>query len=132
MTQPRILVLIASTRSGSLNARLAQFIARELQLVGAEVTVPDLRDYALPLYDGDLEATAGVPEPAQRLHALMREHVGIFIASPEYNANASPLLLNLLAWVSRVQEHGGQMAAFARPTFALGSASPGGFGVTGA
>jgi chromate reductase len=33
-----------------------------------------------------------------------------------------------LAWVSRVSENGGMAAAFGTPVFALGSASPGGFG----
>lgn len=38
-----------------------------------------------------------------------------------------PLLVNLLAWISRVTVNGGMAAAF-RPVFAIGSASPGGFG----
>jgi len=128
MTTPRFLVFAASTREGSFNKRLADFISRKLTHNGAQVTPLDLRDYPLPLYDGDLEARSGVPVEGERLHALFCGHDGIFIASPEYNANVTPLLANVLAWISRVTEHGGMAAAFGHPVFALGSASPGGFG----
>lgn len=128
MHMPRILVLAASTRTGSFNRRLAELASRRLEAAGAQVTHPDLRNYRLPIYDADLEKAEGMPEAAQKLHELFRTHDGIFIASPEYSANASPLLLNMLAWVSRVRDHGGIPAAFGRAVFALGSASPGGLG----
>ena len=126
--QPTILVLAGSTRTGSLNRRLAELAAAQIGAAGGRVSSLDLRDYPLPLYDGDLEATSGVPEAAQRLHERLRTSDGVFIASPEYNANVTPLLLNMVAWVSRVSDHGGMAAAFGRPVYAIGAASPGGFG----
>lgn len=128
MTNPKILVLAASVRNGSFNARLAARVGSGLEAAGASVTRVDLRDHALPIYDADLEAAEGIPAAATALHALFRNHSGIFIASPEYNANASPLLVNILTWLSRVTDGGGIAAAFGTPVFALGSASPGGFG----
>jgi NAD(P)H-dependent FMN reductase len=91
---------------------------------GTTVTRLDLGDYKLPIYDPDLEEDEGLHDAALRLHKQFRSHRGIFIASPEYNANLSPLLLNVLTWVSRVSEDGGTEAAFGLPVFALGSASP--------
>lgn len=128
MPSPRILVLAASTRTGSFNRALAELACRKLEAEGAEVTYPDLKNYRLPVYDADQEKAEGLPEAARKLHDLFRSHDGIFIASPEYGANISPLLANLLAWVSRVRDHGGTPAAFGQPVFALGAASPGALG----
>ncbi|MGY4517077.1 NAD(P)H-dependent oxidoreductase [Lysobacter sp. HA18] len=128
MSSPRVLVIPGSNRTGSFNRSLAKLVARELRAQGADVTEVDLREYALPLYDGDLEAEQGVPEPARRLHAMFRESAGVFIVSPEYNAGIPPLTKNTIDWISRVREDGGIPAAFGGPVFALGSASPGGLG----
>jgi chromate reductase, NAD(P)H dehydrogenase (quinone) len=128
MSNPKILVFAASLRKGSLNRRLADTAAPLFQAEGAEVTKIDLHDYAMPVYDGDIEADQGLPQAAQDLHELFRAHDGIFIASPEYNASHTPLMANVLAWVSRVVEHGGMAAAFGKPVFALGSVSPGAYG----
>lgn len=128
MASPRILVFSGSIRSGSFNVRLAKLAARALAEAGATVTAISLRDYPLPIYDGDTEAAAGPPEHAVALQALFSAHQGIFIAAPEYNAGVSPLLKNTIDWISRVRDNGGQAAAFGRPVFALGSASPGPLG----
>lgn len=128
MAAAKLLVFAASLRAGSFNRQLAQNAAQEFTRQGAEVTLLDLKEYALPIYDGDLEQSGGIPLPARELHGVLRAHQGVFIASPEYNAGLTPLLVNLLSWVSRVKEEGGQGAAFGTPVYALGSASPGGFG----
>lgn len=128
MTSPCILSFAASTRVGSFNKCLADHVSAKLGEAGAQVTRLDLTEFSLPIYNEDLESRHGLPQAARDLHALFRGHHGVFIASPEYNANATPLLVNLLAWVSRVREHGGMGAGFGRAVFALGSASPGGFG----
>jgi NAD(P)H-dependent FMN reductase len=124
----RILVFSGSARKGSFNQRLADLAARAIGEAGGEVTRLSLRDYPLPIYDGDDEEAGGPPENARRLHEVFRSHGGVFIASPEYNAGVTPLLKNTIDWVSRVRDQGGQAAAFGRPVFAIGSASPGGLG----
>jgi chromate reductase len=106
MTTPlplRLLVLCASTRTGSLNRRLAQAAADRLAAVGAETRLVDLDDYPVPLYRGDIEAAEGVPEGARNLAADLARHDGIVIVSPEYNYSMPGTLKNLLDWVSRIK-----------------------------
>lgn len=128
-SRPRILVFAGSTRSGSLNARLAALVVKSVALRDAEPTLLSLADYAMPLYDGDLEAEKGVPEAARRLAEQMTAHEGIFIASPEYNQSVTPLLKNTIDWVSRIRPDGPRAPSpWKGRVFALGSASPGYFG----
>jgi NAD(P)H-dependent FMN reductase len=127
MSAPRILVFSGSVRAGSLNAKLAQAAARELAAMGADVHAITLGDYAMPIYDGDLEAEHGPPEAATALATLMLAHAGVFIACPEYNASITPLLKNTIDWVSRVKLPGGA-SPFKNRVFALGAASPGAMG----
>jgi NAD(P)H-dependent FMN reductase len=100
MTTPRILVFAGSARSASLNKRLAAVAARAVQAAGAQATLLDLRDYELPLYDGDLEQR-GLPPKLAELKALFKAHHGLLLACPEYNGSITPLLKNTLDWVSR-------------------------------
>ena len=126
MSVPKILVFAGSIRSGSHNARLAALAAKELALAGAEVTRISLEDYPLPLYDGDDEQKNGAPAHAQSLKSMMAAHHGVFIASPEYNASITPLLKNMIDWISVVREAGEpNLAAYQDRVFALGGASPG-------
>jgi len=129
MKQPKIMVLSGSVRSGSVNTKLAALVGKKLALADAQVTNLSLKDYPLPLYDGDFEAEKGVPDPAQKLKRLFQAQDGIFIACPEYNAGITPLLKNTLDWISRVSEPGKPVKpAFRNQIYAIGSASPGGFG----
>ena len=126
---PKILVFAGSYRNGSYNARLASAAAKELALADADVTMISLIDYEMPIFDANLEASKGPPEAALRLKRMMSAHAGIFIASPEYNASLTPLLKNVLDWVSRVRVHGEPtLVAYKNRAFALGSASNGTYG----
>jgi chromate reductase len=128
MGDAKILVFSASLRTGSHNAKLARLAARILAELGAKTTLLDLGRYPLPVYHGDIEKGQGVPQEAQALHAQFRAHDGVFIATPEYNSGLPPLLVNLLAWTSRVSDQGGQAAAFGSKVFAISAASPGALG----
>ena len=130
MRSVRILVFSGSTRSGSLNGKLAGEVVRELALADAEVTRISLADFPLPLYDGDLEKEKGVPEPAHKLKKLFQSHDGVFMACPEYNAGVTPILKNAIDWISRLADPGEPPAVAFKQNrvFALGSASPGTFG----
>ncbi len=97
----KILFLAGSARNASINKHLAR-AAYEIAIAkGADATFVDLRDYPMPLYDGDLEDESGVPESAQQLKEVFAAHKGLFIASPEYNSSFSPLLKNCIDWMSR-------------------------------
>lgn len=125
MRNPRIIVCSGSVRGGSHNTKLAALVAKRLSILDADVTHLSLKEYPLPIYDGDHEADNGVPENAKRLHRLLVGHDGVFLACPEYNAGITPLLKNTLDWISRVKEPG---EPYRNKVFALGAASPGGFG----
>lgn len=125
----RLLFLAGSAREASFNRRLARLAHDVAEANGLAATLADIGDYPMPIYDGDYEKKEGVPENASKLKALMEVHQGVFIASPEYNASVSPLLKNTLDWVSRLtEEGGGPLMVYKSRVFALGSASPGGFG----
>lgn len=129
MPAPKILVFSSSTRTGSLNTKLAALAAKELTLNDVDVTRISLVDYPLPLYDADLDARAGQPANALRLKQMIMAHQGVFIASAEYSASVTPVLKNAIDWVSRVREKGDPAyAAFKNRVFAVSSASvePGG------
>ena len=124
-----ILAFAGSTRKDSFNKKLVKIAAQGAKEAGAEVTVIDLRDFPMPLYDGDLEAVEGLPENALKLKALMRQQQGFLIASPEYNSGYSAVLKNSIDWVSRVSEQGERpLVAFAGKTASIMSASPGALG----
>lgn len=124
----KILAFPGSSREGSLNKKLIGLAANACEKAGATLTLIDLKDYALPIYDGDIEAKSGLPENAKRLKQLAKTHAAFLIASPEYNGSFSPLLKNAIDWMSR-QEAGEQsLEAFQGKAAALLSASPGKLG----
>src|SRR5688572_5555125 len=100
-------------RKGSYNRRLADYMSKKFgNAPGVSVLAIDLANYPLALYDANAEEQFGIPASALELHEAFRTSHGVFIASPEYNANVSPLLSNALAWMSRVHTDGGMHSAF--------------------
>jgi chromate reductase, NAD(P)H dehydrogenase (quinone) len=99
----RVLVFAASLRGGSLNDRLASLAARVATEKGAVVDRATMADFDCPSYDGDAEASDGVPVGAQRLHERLVAADAFVIASPEYNASMPGVLKNAIDWVSRVR-----------------------------
>lgn len=124
----KILVFSGSIRRESVNRRLAEAAARAVGEAGGEVTYLDLRDYPLPIYDGDLEAAEGLPANAIALKQLFKDHAGIFIVSPEYNGFFPPLLKNTIDWVSRQHGQESGLVPYAGKVAAICAASPGGLG----
>lgn len=125
---PRLLAFAGSLRTGSYNRRLIRVLAAGGREAGAEVDLIELRDYPLPIYDGDIEAV-GMPDQARALQALMAEHDGLLIATPEYNGSMPALVKNTLDWVSRPLADGRMGTALFRGKVAgICSASPGALG----
>ncbi len=125
MSSPRVLVFAGSNRLGSLNRKLASHAADALRRAGLDVTFADLRDYPMPLYDGDLEANAGTPTEAKSFKDLVRAHDGFVIASPEYNGSFAALLKNAIDWASRPEPGEKPLLAFRGKKAAILSTSPG-------
>ena len=125
----KLLFFAGSARKESMNKKLAKLAADMAQDAGAQITHIDLKDFEMPLYDGDVEAQNGIPENAKKLKQLFVEHDGFFIASPEYNSSMPPLLKNTLDWISRPhEEKEASLIAFNGKIAALGAVSPGGLG----
>lgn len=125
---PKILAFAGSTREASCHKKLVKIAAAGAREAGAEVTYIDLRDFPLPLYDGDLEAAEGIPDNARKLKELMLAHQGLLIASPEYNSSISGVLKNVIDWISRPEQGEPFLAVFVDKVAAIMSASPGGLG----
>jgi NAD(P)H-dependent FMN reductase len=62
---------------------LVRIAGEAARAAGAEVTLLDLRDLPMPVYDGDLEANEGLPENAKKLKAELLSHAGLLLACPE-------------------------------------------------
>jgi NAD(P)H-dependent FMN reductase len=128
MTKPKILAFAGSTRTDSFNKKLVKIAADGAKDAGSDITVIDLRDFAMPLYDGDLEQQDGLPQNARKLKDLMLSHQGILISSPEYNSSISGVLKNTIDWTSRQSQGEESLACFKGKVAAIMSASPGGLG----
>lgn len=116
----RILVMAASTRTGSINQALARSIADEIRRTETSVSIVDLADYPMPLYDADLESADGVPATVHDLAGPITAADVLIIVSPEYNGAFTPLLKNTIDWLTRVDT-----SILARLQVLLASASPG-------
>jgi chromate reductase, NAD(P)H dehydrogenase (quinone) len=128
MNKVKILIFAGSARKDSLNKKLAKLAADEVSVVGAEASLVDLKDFPMPLYDGDLEAESGLPPEAKKFKELLKSSHAFIIASPEYNSSISPLLKNVLDWASRKENGEAPLEAFSGKVAAIMSASPGGLG----
>lgn len=125
----KLLMFAGSARKASTNKQLAALAASTAKEAGAEVTLIDLADFDMPIYNGDIEADTGLPETAKRLKQLFVEHDGFFIASPEYNSSISAVLKNALDWISRPHiENEPGLWAFQGKVAAIGSIAPGALG----
>lgn len=125
----KILAFAGSARADSFNRKLIAIAAQGAETAGAEVTVVDLRDYAMPIFDQDYEAQQGMPENARQLKRHLIASDGILISSPEYNSGYSGLLKNCIDWVSRAEAPDEKrLIAFRGKCVSLMSASPGKLG----
>ena len=119
----RILAFSGSARRESLNKKLLAVTVAAVRGGGGKVTLVDLTDFPLPVYNGDLEDAKGMPANAKKLIRLINRHPALLIASPEYNSMITPLLKNTVDWCSRADVN-----PFTGKVAAVVSASPGQFG----
>ena len=123
-----ILIISGSSRAGSLNRKLAGFAAGKLRSKGVEVHEFDLRALRLPIYDGDLELSEGVPASVVDLQVAVSNCDGLMVITPEYNGFPTPLLINAFDWLSRIVATPSKpsgLAVTANKPVGLLSASPG-------
>ena len=97
----KVLAFAASFRQGSWNRKLLGVAVEVARANGAEVDLAEFREFAMPLYDADLQMAEGIPSGAQLLSARIRAADGILLASPEYNCSMPGTVKNAIDWVSR-------------------------------
>lgn len=95
---PILLGIPGALRAGSTNRLL---LAQARAAFGE--ARQDEADLRLPLYDGDLEESEGIPAEVQRLADQIAAADAVVIACPEYNKAPPGVVKNALDWVSRVK-----------------------------
>lgn len=118
------ITMCGSLRKGSINEVLRRHMSEKLREAGVAVTDLDLADFPMPIFNQDIEDAGETPEAAKRLADLFRTNDIIFIATPEYNGGVTPLVANMLAWVSRQ----GKPSPFRHAIFGIGGVSNGKYG----
>ena len=124
----KILALSGSTRTESLNKRLLAAVVALADPEKMDIEVIDLRDFPLPLYDGDLEVTEGVPQNAMALKEKFLAADALLISTPEYNTSLPAVLKNAIDWISRPVDGVPWLAEIRGQVLGAMSASPGSTG----
>lgn len=118
-----ILAISGSLRRQSLNTSLLR-AAQSLALPGITIDIATL--HGIPLYDGDVEESEGIPHAVNDLKARIMACDGLLLATPEYNNGIPGVFKNAIDWLSRPPADSARVFA-GRPVAVIG-ASPGGFG----
>ena len=125
---PKILAFAGSYRENSYNKRVLNLAVEGARDAGGEVTVIDLRDFPLPIFNIDDVEKNGCDVNALGLQDILADHDGFLIASPEYNGSIPGGLKNAIDWASRQSDKYKTNEVFKGKTAAMITASPGAFG----
>ena len=80
------LVLAASLRRESLNRKASRALRSGRRAFGGhKLDRASMRDFDVPLYDGDLRESEGVPQGALEFQKRLVASDAFIVASPEYN-----------------------------------------------
>jgi NAD(P)H-dependent FMN reductase len=112
-----------SLRAGSFNTALLRaavgMMPENSQLIAKTI-------HGIPLYDGDVEASSGIPAPVRELGQAIATADGLLLVTPEYNNSIPGPFKNAIDWLSRIDDDAHPV--FAGKPVAVMGASPGGFG----
>ena len=116
-----VVSICGSLRKGSYNRMLMQSLPA---LAPPGLSIAEAPPFAgFPLYDADLQASAGFPAAVTALADAIRAADGVLFCTPEYNFSLPGGLKNAIDWVSRSPSQ-----PFAGKPIAIQSASPGALG----
>ncbi len=121
----KLIGISGSLRGGSFNTALLRAAAKAMP-AGSELIVKTL--HGIPLYDGDVEVSEGIPPAAAALKEAIVAADGVLLVTPEYNNGIPGVFKNAIDWMSRPSSD--IKRVFGDKPFALMGASPGNFGTT--
>jgi len=121
----KLLVFAGSTRKDSYCKKLASLATLVAKDMGIDATFIDLKDYELPIYNGDLEAEKGLPANAEKLRQLFFASDAVLISTAEYNSSLPAVLKNTIDWITRGPDKQGDTSPIKDKTMAIISTSPG-------
>jgi NAD(P)H-dependent FMN reductase len=93
-----ILAISGSLRAKSFNTMLLH-AAVAATPAGTTIEVGSIKD--IPLYDGDVEASSGLPPAVVALKERVVAADGLLLVSPEYNNGIPGVFKNAIDWLSR-------------------------------
>ncbi|GAA0857651.1 NAD(P)H-dependent oxidoreductase [Aliiglaciecola litoralis] len=124
----KIIAFAGSGRKDSINKKVVKVAAKGAEEAGAEVTIVNLEDFNMPIFNEDLEAEKGMHEGAQRFKEMLMQSDGFLISSPEYNSSYSALFKNAIDWASRKLDNEKPLEAYKGKVAGIMAASPGALG----
>jgi chromate reductase, NAD(P)H dehydrogenase (quinone) len=119
----KILGISGSLRAQSYNTALLK-VAQSLAGDDVELEIATL--HGIPLYDGDLEQSEGIPPAVQALKQRILAIDGLLLSTPEYNNGIPGVFKNAIDWLSRPGADIPKI--FGDRAVAVIGASPSGFG----
>lgn len=119
----RIIGISGSLRRGSFNTALLN-AAAPLMPDDAELVIESIAE--VPLYNFDVESSAGIPDRVRQLQDSLEECDGLLLSTPEYNNSIPGVLKNAIDWLSRPPDDIPRV--FGELPVALMGASPGSYG----
>ena len=118
----KILAFAGSSSRKSINKKLVKFAASQFK--DADIDLPDLHDYEMPIYSSDREETDGVPAKALEFAEKIDAADLILLSLAEHNSSYTTAFKNIFDWVSRIQ---GRKHFGGKDIFLMGTATgPGG------
>ena len=93
-----IIGISGSLRKGSFNSALLR-AAVGVTPEGATLEIASIQ--GIPLYDGDVESSAGIPMVVQALKDRIAAADGLLLVTPEYNNSIPGIFKNAIDWLTR-------------------------------
>ncbi len=96
-----VLIFVATLNE---NMKLAKNLQEQLIEKNINSEIVNLVELELPLYDTNKEQNDGIPQKALELAEKMQIAKGYVFVTAEYNYSLPPVLVNMIAWISRIGE----------------------------
>jgi len=93
-----IIGISGSLRKGSFNSALLR-AAVDVTPEGATLDIASIQ--GIPLYDGDVESSTGIPLVVQDLKDRIGASDGLLLVTPEYNSSIPGVFKNAIDWLTR-------------------------------